>query len=102
MGIRLELFHDSLAYSPRPALLMLSGAVGLLFLIVCVNIANLQIGRAHGPRPRAGNPASARRGTPAAGAPAADRSLILSAIGGALGFGIAILARAAVSSSPRR
>ena len=28
MGVRLERFHDSLAYAPRPALLMLSGAVG--------------------------------------------------------------------------
>ena len=43
---RLENFHDSLAFEPRPALLMLSGAVGVLFLIVCANIANLQLGRA--------------------------------------------------------
>jgi predicted permease len=46
MGVRLENFHASLAFEPRPALLMLSGAVGLLFLIVCANIANLQLGRA--------------------------------------------------------
>ena len=46
MGVRLEPLHDSFAYEPRPALLMLSGAVGLLFLIVCANIANLQLGRA--------------------------------------------------------
>ncbi len=46
MGVRLESFHDSLAFGPRPALLMLSGAVGLLFLIVCANIANLQLSRA--------------------------------------------------------
>ena len=50
MGIRLERLHDSLAFDPRPALLMLSGAVGLLFLIVCANIANLQLGRADRPR----------------------------------------------------
>src|SRR5207253_2355889 len=42
MGVRLESFHGSLAFEPRPALLMLSGAVGLLFLIVCANVANLQ------------------------------------------------------------
>ena len=46
MGVHLEPLHDSFASEPRTALLMLSGAVGLLFLIVCANIANLQLGRA--------------------------------------------------------
>ena len=96
MGVRLERFHDSLAYSPRPALLMLSGAVGLLFLIVCANIANLQIGRA-----TVRGRELAIRGALGAGRRRLVRqllteSLIISAIGGALGFGIAILARAAV------
>jgi hypothetical protein len=44
MGVHLEPLHDSFANEPRTALLMLSGAVGLLFLIVCANIANLQLG----------------------------------------------------------
>src|SRR5262249_38498092 len=46
MGTRLEPLHDDFASEPRPSLLMLAGAVGLLFLIVCANIANLQLGRA--------------------------------------------------------
>ena len=45
MGVLLEPLHESYASEPRTALLMLSGAVGLLFLIVCANIANLQLGR---------------------------------------------------------
>ena len=58
---RLEPLHDSFASEPRPALLMLSGAVGLLFLIVCANIANLQLGRAAVADARAGDPPRARR-----------------------------------------
>jgi hypothetical protein len=45
MGVRLEPLHESYSSGPRTALLMLSGAVGLLFLIVCANIANLQLVR---------------------------------------------------------
>ena len=46
MGVLLEPFHESLNGEQRPALLMLFSAVGVLFLIVCANIANLQFGRA--------------------------------------------------------
>src|SRR5262249_30798201 len=96
MGVRLESFHGSLAFEPRPALLMLSGAVALLFLIVCANVANLQLGR------------SAARGRELAirTALGAGRrrlvrqlfteSLILSLAGGAAGVAIAWAARAAV------
>ena len=48
MGVLLEPLHASYASGSRTALLMLSGAVGLLFLIVCANLASLQLGRGVG------------------------------------------------------
>jgi putative ABC transport system permease protein len=96
MGIRLERFHDSLAYSPRPALLMLSGAVGLLFLIVCANIANLQLGRATARVRELAIRRALGAGRRRLMRQLLTEALIISAIGGALGFGIAILAQAAV------
>ena len=96
MGVRLETLHGSLAFEPRPALLMLSGAVGVLFLIVCANLANLQLGRAS-VRTReltirralgAGRRRLARQ--------LLTESLVISVSGGVLGFGLAVLARAAL------
>lgn len=43
---RVELFHSAIAASSRPALLMLFSAVGVLFVVVCSNVAHLQLGRA--------------------------------------------------------
>ena len=96
MGVRLESLHDSFAFEPRPALMMLSGAVGLLFLIVCANIANLQLGRA-AMRVRE----LAIRRAIGAGRGRLVRqllteSLVISAIGGALGLAVAVIAQAAL------
>ena len=97
MGVMLQPLHDTYASGARTALLMLSGAVGLLFLIVCANIANLQLGRGVS---RARELAIRR----ALGAgririlrQLLTESLMLSVAGGVLGFGLAALARLALT-----
>ena len=87
MGVRLEGFQDSLAFESRPALLMLSGAVALLFVIVCVNIANLQLGRGAGRAKEIviRNALGAARGRLVR--QLLTESILLSAAGGALGVG---------------
>lgn len=97
MGVRLEPLHASLASEPRSALLMLSGAVGILFLIVCANIANLQLGRAVG-RARE---LAIRRALGAARArllrQLLTESLVLSTVGGVLGVALAVAVQSALT-----
>jgi putative ABC transport system permease protein len=98
MGVRLESFHDSLAYGPRPALLMLSGAVGVLFLIVCANIANLQLGRAAVRTRELAIRRALGAGRGRLVRQLLTESLVISAVGGALGFALVLVARAVLLS----
>src|SRR6266511_1505300 len=97
MGVRLEPLHDSFASEPRAALLMLSGAVGLLFLIVCANIANLQLGRGMSRARELAIRRALGAGRTRLLRQLFTESLVLSAIGGGLGIALALLAQSALT-----
>src|SRR4051812_6272130 len=96
MGVHLEPLHDSYATGPRTALLMLSGAVGLLFLIVCANIANLQLGRGVSRARELAIRRALGAGRGRVLRQLLTESLVLSVAGGALGFALAALAKEAL------
>jgi putative ABC transport system permease protein len=91
MGVRLEPLHGIMAADARPTILMLFGAVAVLFLIVCANVASLQLGRGIG-RSRE---LAVRRALGAARGRLVRQLLVeafvLSTIGGTLGVALAAI-----------
>ncbi|PYT35086.1 MAG: hypothetical protein DMG58_03120, partial [Acidobacteria bacterium] len=96
MGVRLDGFHDTLTQEKRPALAMLLSAVCVLFLIVCSNVANLQLGCAAARVREFSIRQALGAGRARLVRQLLTESLALSLAGGALGLALAVFARAAL------
>jgi putative ABC transport system permease protein len=89
MGVRLEDYHGALAEAKRPAVLLLLAAVGVLFLVVCSNVANLQLGRAAARRPEFAIRQALGAGRGRLVRQVLTEGLLVSAAGGAFGVALA-------------
>jgi putative ABC transport system permease protein len=98
--------HDEVVRGVRPALRMLFGAVALVLLIACVNVANLLLMRAEGRRRETAVRAAMGAGLARLARQFVAEGLLLSVLGGAAGvalaaFGVAMITAGAGDSLPR-